>query len=129
MKKLFAWILAFVLLFSFIGCVGMLSSDEEPTDNLSETPVTGADSYDEATPDPTQEPTPEPTKAPTPKPTSEPTKAPTPKPTANEPLVWIPTNGGKKYHSNSGCSGMKDPIQVTKSKAVSQGFSPCGRCY
>lgn len=44
-------------------------------------------------------------------------------------LVWIPTNGGTKYHSHSGCSKMKNPIQVPKSSAVSQGFGPCARCY
>ena len=44
-------------------------------------------------------------------------------------MVWIPTNGGTKYHSNSGCSNMKDPIQVTKSEAVSQGFDACKRCH
>ena len=44
-------------------------------------------------------------------------------------MVWIPTNGGKKYHSNSGCSNMIDPIQVTKSEAEGQGFTPCKRCY
>lgn len=32
-------------------------------------------------------------------------------------LVWVPVNGGTKYHSNSGCSKMKDPIQVTKETA------------
>lgn len=44
-------------------------------------------------------------------------------------LVWIPTNGGTKYHSKSTCSKMIDPKQVTKSEAVSSGFDPCGRCY
>jgi hypothetical protein len=29
-------------------------------------------------------------------------------------LVWIPVNGGTKYHSKSSCSKMKYPIQVTK---------------
>lgn len=46
-----------------------------------------------------------------------------------ETMVWIPTNGGIKYHSKSGCSGMKNPEQVTKSEAISRGFGPCGRCY
>lgn len=26
-----------------------------------------------------------------------------------EQMVWIPTHGGKKYHSKSTCSNMKDP--------------------
>ncbi len=43
--------------------------------------------------------------------------------------VWIPTNGGKKYHSKSSCSGMKDPIQVSKSEAIRQGFTDCKKCY
>lgn len=43
--------------------------------------------------------------------------------------LWIPTNGGTKYHIYSGCSNMKNPVQVTKSEAVRQGFSPCRRCY
>lgn len=47
----------------------------------------------------------------------------------SETLVWIPTNGGQKYHTNSGCSNMIDPIQVTKTEAINQGFTPCGRCY
>ena len=36
-----------------------------------------------------------------------------------EEKVWIPTNGGKKYHSKSSCSQMIDPILVTKSEAES----------
>lgn len=44
-------------------------------------------------------------------------------------MVWIPTNGGTKYHSKSSCSKMKNPEYVTKSEAISRGFSPCGRCY
>lgn len=47
----------------------------------------------------------------------------------SETLVWIPTNGGKKYHTHSNCSNMDDPIQVTKSEAVSQGFDACKRCH
>ncbi len=49
--------------------------------------------------------------------------------TPTEVTVWIPTNGGKKYHSKSSCSGMKNPSKVTKDEAVSLGFGPCGRCY
>lgn len=44
-------------------------------------------------------------------------------------LVWVPTNGGKKYHSKSSCSGMKEPMQVTKETAEANGYTPCGRCY
>ena len=47
----------------------------------------------------------------------------------NETLVWIPTKGGKKYHSKSSCSGMEEPDQVTQSQAEQQGFTPCKKCY
>ena len=44
-------------------------------------------------------------------------------------MVWIPTNGGKKYHSRAGCSGMKNPTQISKENAVVKGYTPCKRCY
>lgn len=44
-------------------------------------------------------------------------------------MVWIPTHGGKKYHSRSDCSGMKEPIQVTEEEAISRGYTPCKRCH
>ncbi len=68
-------------------------------------------------------------------PTTEPTPAPNPSTTPTPPAdttgtkVWIPTNGGKKYHSKSSCSGMVDPCEVTKDDAISLGFDACGRCY
>ncbi|MGN0746411.1 MAG: hypothetical protein ACI4ML_07045 [Aristaeellaceae bacterium] len=43
-------------------------------------------------------------------------------------LVWVPTNGGRKYHVKETCSGMEDPVQVTVSEAQRLGFEPCGRC-
>lgn len=43
-------------------------------------------------------------------------------------MVWVPANGGK-YHSKSTCSGMKNPVQMTKEDAQAQGIQPCGRCY
>ena len=46
-----------------------------------------------------------------------------------EVMVWIPTNGGTKYHSKSTCSQMENPDYVTKSEAENLGFGPCGRCY
>lgn len=46
-----------------------------------------------------------------------------------EERVWIPTNGGSKYHSNPGCSKMKNPQEVTISQAKSRGFTACKRCY
>ena len=46
-----------------------------------------------------------------------------------ETLVWIPTNGGTKYHTKAECSNIKNPKQVTQSEAESQGFTPCKRCH
>ena len=43
-------------------------------------------------------------------------------------LVWVPRDGGTKYHSKSGCSGMKNPIQVSRETAQANGFEPCKRC-
>ncbi len=50
---------------------------------------------------------------------------------ASEPvqeMVWIPKTG-KKYHSRSSCSNMKNPSQVTKEQAKNSGYSPCKKCY
>jgi len=47
----------------------------------------------------------------------------------SEQMVWIPTKGGQRYHSHSGCSGMEDPAYVTITDAKNAGFTPCGRCY
>ena len=44
-------------------------------------------------------------------------------------LVWVPTNGGTKYHSRSGCSGMKNPMQVSVETAKANGYTPCARCH
>ena len=46
-----------------------------------------------------------------------------------ETTVWIPTNGGTKYHSRAGCSNMKNPVEITQSKAEARGFKPCQRCH
>lgn len=46
-----------------------------------------------------------------------------------ENLVWVPVNGGTKYHSNEGCSNMKNPKQVTKETAEASGYEPCKKCY
>lgn len=48
--------------------------------------------------------------------------------TRSEKTVWIPTNGGERYHSKSSCSQMVNPIQVTVSEAIAMGYKPCGRC-
>ena len=44
-------------------------------------------------------------------------------------MVWIPTHGGKKYHSNPNCSGMKGPEKVDISTAKARGFTACKKCY
>lgn len=43
--------------------------------------------------------------------------------------VWIPTNGGKKYHSTSTCSGMVNPSSVTLEEAIALGFDACKKCH
>ena len=39
-----------------------------------------------------------------------------------EQMVWVPTHGGKKYHS-------KSTEKVTLSKAKAEGFTACKKCY
>lgn len=89
-------------------------------------------------PEPVQEAQPEPTLSPeapatTEKPaTSKPSEPTVTVPTASETgenLVWVPVNGGTKYHKRSSCSKMKDPIQVTVETATANGYTPCKRCY
>lgn len=46
----------------------------------------------------------------------------------NERMVWIPTNGGNKYHSRPGCSKMKNPKEVSLEQAEKNGYTPCKRC-
>lgn len=46
-----------------------------------------------------------------------------------EEMVWIPTNGGTKFHSRSSCSNMSNPQEVTISQAKSRGFTPCKKCH
>ncbi|MGN1020403.1 MAG: hypothetical protein ACI4O7_08500 [Aristaeellaceae bacterium] len=43
-------------------------------------------------------------------------------------LVWIPTNGGTKYHISKTCRNMIDPVQVTVTEAQRLGYEPCGVC-
>ena len=48
----------------------------------------------------------------------------------NTQMVWIPTNGGTKYHSKQGCSKMIDPEYVSLEEAKNRGFTEaCGRCH
>lgn len=44
-------------------------------------------------------------------------------------LVWVPTNGGTKYHRKSSCSKMINPIQVSIETAKANGYTACKRCY
>lgn len=41
--------------------------------------------------------------------------------------VWIPKTG-KKYHSNSSCSRMKNPSKVSLEEAKRRGYGPCSKC-
>lgn len=68
---------------------------------------------------PPQEPAPAPLHTPS---------APAPQSHGNTNLVWIPASG-TKYHSNSGCSNMKNPTQVTQDEAVAMGYDACKRCH
>lgn len=43
-------------------------------------------------------------------------------------FVWVPVNGGTKYHSKSSCSKMKNPIQVSLETAEKNGYTPCKKC-
>lgn len=42
--------------------------------------------------------------------------------------VWIPVNGGQKFHCNPFCSNMIEPRPCTWDLAVDFGFSRCARC-
>ena len=45
-------------------------------------------------------------------------------------MVWIAGSGnGKKYHSYSGCSNMKNPVEISLSDAEVRGYEPCKKCY
>ena len=48
---------------------------------------------------------------------------------ADEDMVWIPTNGGKRYHIRGSCSNMINPRLVTVEEAQNLGFTPCKKCY
>jgi len=43
-------------------------------------------------------------------------------------MVWVSATG-KKYHTNSSCSGMKSPYQLTLSEAAAEGYTACKRCH
>ena len=43
-------------------------------------------------------------------------------------VVWL-SRTGNKFHSDPGCSGMKNPIQSTYGEALSRGREACKKCY
>lgn len=44
-------------------------------------------------------------------------------------MVYVAGSGkGSKYHSDPGCSNMKDPTAMTQAEAESRGYTPCKRC-
>ena len=42
--------------------------------------------------------------------------------------VWIPKSG-KKYHSKSNCSNMKNPSKVSEEEAINRGYTKCSKCW
>lgn len=122
--------------------VAAATATPAPTPVHSPSPTVAPTATPTATPSPTPAETPVPTPEPTPEATPIPTPVATPDPTPaveaaaetnsdtqNSVMVWIPTNGGTKYHSKASCSQMVNPQQVTLDEAVSMGFTPCKRCY
>lgn len=45
-----------------------------------------------------------------------------------DPTVYV-TDGGRKYHKGSSCSGMQNPSKISLSEAKSQGLEACKKCY
>lgn len=45
----------------------------------------------------------------------------------NTEMVWVSATG-KKYHRKSSCSNMKDPLQISRSEAITRGYEPCKKC-
>lgn len=66
--------------------------------------------------------------APAPAPASVVAPEPAPAPSGDTTAVWIPSSGSK-YHSNAGCSGMKNPTQTTKQDAINRGYDACKKCW
>lgn len=44
-------------------------------------------------------------------------------------LVWVPTQGGTKYHNKSTCSKMENPMHVSMETARENGYTACKKCY
>ena len=112
--------------------------EKEPKETVKETERATEKPKETKTPKPTETPEPEKTPKPTEKPEQDnggasggsgsgvtvPSKGET-----EGNLVWVPTNGGTKYHNNAGCSNMEDPIQVSIETAKANGYTACKRCH
>lgn len=61
-------------------------------------------------------------------PTPEPTAVPESPAAQNETMVWVSGNGSR-YHSNSNCSNMSSPSEISLSDAEASGYEPCKKCY
>ncbi len=145
MKRLITLLLAFTMLFVIAGCTetdtvsysGGTSESTQHTDNETENKVVEKDKEESSIFDESVETEKETTKTETKvesfvekEPEKETNTVTVPsQPETSGNLVWIPTNGGVKYHKKSSCSNMKNPIRVTIETAKSNGFGPCGRCY
>ena len=139
MKKLFGFLLALGLCIGLLGCTetGTQSGTEKQNIPIPETvhvtesaETTRATETTKATESTQTTETKETTKATEETKVTKATESVQPQPDdGQEGMVWIPTKGGKKYHSNKSCSGMDSPDHVTKSQAEQQGFTPCKKCY
>lgn len=136
-RKISSYTAALLCVLVLGSCSSGKSSDKPSTDPTMETTIATEVATEESTvPATTSEPTE--TIIPTEE-TTESTEASTEPETlvqetteATEPMeemVWIPTNGGTKYHRRSSCSNMEDPQQVPLSQAIAMGFTPCKRCH
>jgi peptidoglycan hydrolase-like protein with peptidoglycan-binding domain len=42
--------------------------------------------------------------------------------------VWVPTDGGTRFHTRVDCSGMTYARKLSLRNALALGFEPCSRC-
>lgn len=143
MKKSLKWLLIAIAALILIGAISDIASPDDPEPPSSTAPIETPESPTQTEqPDTEKEPVVKETPL-TPVETSRPADATyvapepstPPEPPAQEQevvpqgnMVWIPQSGNK-YHSNSGCSNMINPTQVTESEAISMGYTPCKRCH
>lgn len=125
-------ILTFIFAILFIAIMAQPNGTGKNNNNIEEeSSIVSADNADtestttEATitePPTTEPPTTEP-------PTTEPptTEPPTTE-VPNTPKVWV-SNTGSKYHSQSSCSNMKNPRQISLNDAKTRGLDACKKCY